>query len=507
MHLFTQKQQTNGSKYPDVDNFVDKDSVLIGEEDSGKQKRLPFDDWYTHIHAPGAPGTGKTAFLESLCRQLIVLKKGLTVIDPLGVLIFRLLIWLSWNPQYAERVVLVSPYTRPHYCGYNPLRKVSYFEDTNVHSAWWADLTKKAAKDDANLPLYTRLVEESADPLIEAQPSSLTPIEIPFFYTPARFPALRNIVKYSSGDGVREQWEQLLNATPAQQRKLVVEEMGSLRNRMPRFVRNHFVRMTLGRNENTLDFKDVVEDSTVLLVDTSPHSGILARVHSFTLSAVFLGAETAYMRTRSQAQAETNPRWTVIDEFQNVISPEIASSLDELRNFGWRSVLSHQRFGQLLREDRDILDAVNVDAGIKAVFGRLSPDALRILEPLVYLGEHDFYKEKYSTYANQEAVPHYFSLDELTYQRQVELYRQPRQHMTWKVLDQAPSRIKIAHVQPYEYDHERFRALIDFIIRNHPEYYLLEDDIQEIIVRRQHALEELPKDEQETLEDFRNKGR
>ena len=135
--------------------------------------------------------------------------------------------------------------------------------------------------------------------------------------------------------------------------------------------------MTLGRNENTLDFEDVVENRKVLLVDTSPHSGVLARVHSFTLSSVFLGAETAYMRTRSQEQAATNPRWTIIDEFQNVISSEISASLDELRNFGWRSVLSHQRFGQLLREDRDILDAVNVDCGIKAVFGRIEGGTFR----------------------------------------------------------------------------------------------------------------------------------
>ena len=34
-----------------------------------------------------------------------------------------------------------------------------------------------------------------------------------------------------------------------------------------------------------------------------------------------------------------------------------------------------------------------------------------------------------------------------------------------------------------------------------------EDDIQEIIVRRQHALEELSEDADESLDDFRNKGR
>ena len=202
---------------------------------------------------------------------------------------------------------------------------------------------------------------------------------MPIFYQLSKGAARAKLIEKSQAD-IRQEWEDFESLNRSQKR----DELGSLRNRIPRFVRNHFVRMTLGRSENTLDFQDVVEDRTKLLIDLAPKNGILGRSHSYMLGCLFIGAETSYMRTRSQEQAATNPRWTMIDEFHNMLTPDIGAALDELRNFGWRSILSHQRFGQLLREDVDLLDAVNTDAGIKGVFGRLNDEALRVLEPLLF---------------------------------------------------------------------------------------------------------------------------
>ena len=54
------------------------DNILIGEDlDSKESYWLSLEDWRTHWHVPGAPGTGKTSLLEVLLRALIEQRQGL----------------------------------------------------------------------------------------------------------------------------------------------------------------------------------------------------------------------------------------------------------------------------------------------------------------------------------------------------------------------------------------------------------------------------------------------
>lgn len=470
----------------------DQDNLLVGEDiDSGEPVLFPIRESFSHWHVPGAPGTGKTSLLELLLRFLITNDYSCCLIDPLGPLFDRVVNWLAHHPEHAKDVIIISPGdTNPYWPGFNPLKQVDYIQDLQVHADMIADSIAKVFGDDRqNTPLLSRKSEEAAEPLIQ---NGLTFLEMPYFYQLNRGDVRAKFVAKSEGAGIREEWEDFENLSRTQKR----DELGSLRNRLPRFVRNHAVRMLLGRNENTINIPDVVENRKKLLINLAPKQGLLGRTHSYMLGSLFIGAITSYIRTRTQKQADATPYWLVADEFHNMLTPDISSALDELRNFNLKLVMSHQRFGQLLREDVDLLDAVMIDAGIKVVFGRLSPEALDLLEPMMYLGEHDFNKVKYQTYSDQEAVPHFFTLDELRYQRQVELYRQPRQHMTLKILEATPQRIKVASVEPYPRDNVKHQALMNLIVQNHPHYYLEEDEILRIITERQEALEAPDEDEE-----------
>jgi hypothetical protein len=73
-----------------------------------------------------------------------------------------------------------------------------------------------------------------------------------------------------------------------------------------------------------------------------------------------------------------------IDEFPQFVSTDIARSLDELRKFGIRLILAHQRFAQL---SDDLRSAVLTNAKIRAVFGGLTREDAEILARELFTGE------------------------------------------------------------------------------------------------------------------------
>lgn len=471
--------------------------LVIGQLETGEPVTFSLADFVSHLWAPGAPGTGKTSLLVLLVQWLITLGQGVCLIDPVGSAFNRITNWLSYFPEYAQNVIILSPTdTAPFFAGLNPLQGVVWIEDIHVHADLIADCIVKVHggnRDDT--PLLSRKSEEIAEPVSSG---AYTFLEFPYFYQLRQSTARAKLSSHSQDEGIREEWREFEALSRSQKR----DELGSIRNRLPRFTRNHAIRMTLGRTTRNIDIADVVENRKQLLINASPGRGILGRSHSYLLSCLALSFITAYMRSRSEEQINSHSFYVFLDEFHNSITPDISAALDELRNTSLRIGMFHQRFGQLLREDRDILDAVLTDSGIKAIFGRLAPEALSQIQPLLYMGRLNFHQTKYQTYSvDQEAVPHFYTLQELEHQKAAELYMQPNQHMTWKYLSDPPRRIKVADVPQYPRDETRRHQLIDTIIANHPEVYMHQDEIEAEIQARHKSLELPPDTEPESYLD------
>ena len=97
------------------------DEIRIGFEKDGAFY-LDLEKLKTHMHVIGLTGTGKSFFLELLCRQLLQLGHGFCLIDPLGFLYQSVVNFIAHHPEYADRVVFFDP-TQPsdYMVGYNPL--------------------------------------------------------------------------------------------------------------------------------------------------------------------------------------------------------------------------------------------------------------------------------------------------------------------------------------------------------------------------------------------------
>src|SRR5438270_5334808 len=84
-----------------------------------------------------------------------------------------------------------------------------------------------------------------------------------------------------------------------------------------------------------------------------------------------------------------------MDEFQNVVSLDVAEMLDQVRKRGLFLVLAHQRFGHL---DENLLDAVLTNCQIKAVFGGLPYESAKLMAQELFIGKLDPRKIKAAIY-------------------------------------------------------------------------------------------------------------
>ena len=153
---------------------------------------------------------------------------------------------------------------------------------------------------------------------------------------------------------------------------------GDLRNVVPYitskfdiFIANEIMRPIVGQQRSAFNFKDIMDNKKILLVNLS--KGRLGDLNSNLLGLVIVGKimMTALQRTE---YLHTNPPnfYLYIDEFQNVTTNTIATILSEARKFHLSMTMAHQYVSQLTKE---IKESVFGNVGTMAVFRIGADDA------------------------------------------------------------------------------------------------------------------------------------
>lgn len=173
---------------------------------------------------------------------------------------------------------------------------------------------------------------------------------------------------------VRQDWEEFEKL--AKTDKLALVE--SSRNRLRRVLHAAPIQMMLAQNQNTLNFKEVLDEGQFLLANLG---GIAAPETQRLLGALLINGLFHAAKLRNSRRRRD---WFLIcDEFGEFATRDFANSLDQLRKFGVHLILAHQRLRQLEREDADVLSAVMTNAKVKVVFGGLErPEADRMTREL-----------------------------------------------------------------------------------------------------------------------------
>ena len=259
----------------------------------------------THTYVVGITGKGKSKLLEHILFQDIVHGRGCGVLDPHSDLVEDLLHYLHSHPKKSEahweRVIYFDPSRKDYLVPFNVLNTPysPYETAQNVVEAFQRTWPKALAE----APRFANIVTASVLTLVA---NELTLIELPKLLTDPAFRSrlLRQVEDPELVAFWRERYEKWGRDTP-----VMIE---SVLNKVTAFTFNPQLRLILGASENHLNFRQIMDDGKVLLVDLGRCDAETRRLLG---SLIVTGMEQA-ARSRKNVQGTGNPSTSVSTSFK-----------------------------------------------------------------------------------------------------------------------------------------------------------------------------------------------
>lgn len=338
----------------------------LGEDvASGERVFLSEEDRAEHVHIIGSTGEGKSKLMELMIRQDLLAGRGVCLIDPHGRLFKDVVAFCASKrlPWVRDKIILFNPAREDFVVGYDPLHRSSKDISHQVDSMVTACCRVWGAKNMDETPRLKRWLRNIFFTLID---KNLTLVEAQYLVDPADG-AMRDIITTGLGEPfVAAQWDNLSDLSPTR----FYEQLESSMNRMMEFLAAPRMRRILAQKERSLDFRKIMDEGHILLVNLSSSQRV-SEENADTLGSLLVND---FFLTATDRPKGARPFYLYIDEFSRFVNRDIARILDECRKFGLHLTLAHQHLAQLEKEDAHVYDSVMSDAKTKIVFGGLAYD-------------------------------------------------------------------------------------------------------------------------------------
>jgi hypothetical protein len=167
----------------------------------------------------------------------------------------------------------------------------------------------------------------------------------------------------------RRYWENFNERKDAEQQRVLEAPL----RRLTTFLRAPLVRNIVSQPESTIRFRQFMDSRKIILISLSTHS--LGGPNAELLGALFVSMFWRAAASRRDVPEEQRvPTYYWIDEFQNYVTPEIASILAEARKFGLGMCFANQFFAQVAQASPLVADAVKGNCGTKMTYRLGSPE-------------------------------------------------------------------------------------------------------------------------------------
>lgn len=331
----------------------------------------------THMQVIGSTGTGKSKFLEWMIRQDIKNNEGLCLLDPHGTLYDKIVNYIAKN-QLVEhglrKVVLLDLRDNEWSFGFNPLRmsssSTSFLVDSMIEacSAVWGN------EDTNKTPLLKRCLRGVFHVLAEKGLS----LNEAYHLIDSANPQIRQFLAHDIKDPIiHNEWANFNKKATRE----FDETFMSTRNRLMEFLHSPIIRKIVGQNEDTIDFKKLMDEGYIVLVNLSVRGG-LSQANSQLLGALIINDLFINALGREEG---AKPFYLYIDECADYITDDIGRILDQCRKFGLHAILSHQTLAQLRQKGERIYQSVMANAKTKVIFGGLEFNEARELTQNIFI--------------------------------------------------------------------------------------------------------------------------
>lgn len=321
---------------------------------------LTQEDRESHIHILGAPGEGKSKFLELLLRSDIQNGYGACLLDPSenGDTAFKVLKYCV--SVGFEKVCLINPVDFLEFKRVPVFNPIKYNAPATVSVGNVMDALKVLwnTKDFADTPR----IQKYATALLHAlHASGMTLVESLYFLTRSEFSIQRTSIIDALPIGNLHR----SHLTSAYQTLLTFEQFQSTVNRFSVF-QDPTLRLMIGSTKPGISFTKLISEGWLILVNLDPQSVWGTEQIQQRLIGTLLINEIVYAIHRLTESGWKGVYYLYIDEVGDYATSKIAYILDKKRKTGLRFTIAHQRFDQV--EDRNVLSSVRGSAKTKALF-------------------------------------------------------------------------------------------------------------------------------------------
>jgi hypothetical protein len=349
---------------------IPKEGLKLGFSDfRGTQTeiRLDRDARRRHLYIIGQTGVGKSGFIEEMAKQDASNKEGMCIIDPHGDSIDHILECIP--KERAEDVIYFDPSDTERPFGFNmleydekhPEQKTFVINEIiNIFDKLY-DLSQTGG------PMFEQYMRNALLLIMDSPETGSTLMEVPRVFRDVEF--RKEKLKLCKDQTVVDFWEK--EAEKAGGDAALENIAPYINSKLTSFISNDMMRPIISQQESTLDFRKIMDEKKILLVNLS--KGKIGEINSHLLGMIIVGKLLMAALSRTELpEEERNDFYLYIDEFQNFTTDSIAQILAEARKYRLCLTIGHQYIGQL---SEDISKAVFGNVGSMSVFRVGAEDA------------------------------------------------------------------------------------------------------------------------------------
>ena len=339
----------------------------------GKKKEVHFQkkDRSRHHYIIGKSGSGKSALLSYMVRQDIINGEGVAVIDPHGDLIEDVLNYVP--KERAKDVIIFDPSSTDRPMGLNILESTTPAEMDMV-SSQATEIFIKLFGDEIFGPRIQHYFRNAYLTLAEDQEEGATLIDVPRMFTDDAF--MKYKVKKVKNPVVKSFWQNEYANTGERERQEMIPYFSA---KFGPFITNSIMRNTIGQTKSAFNFRKVMDEGKILLVNLS--KGKIGDLNTQLLGLIIVSKlQMAAMSRADMDEADRKEFFLYVDEFQNFATDSFCSILSEARKYRLSLIMAHQYISQLVvskfgNTSTQIRDAVFGNVGTLCSFKVGADDA------------------------------------------------------------------------------------------------------------------------------------
>ncbi|WKZ30603.1 MAG: type IV secretory system conjugative DNA transfer family protein [Candidatus Dojkabacteria bacterium] len=303
------------------------------------------DDRRRHTYIIGQTGTGKSWFLANMILQDIYMGKGLALLDPHGATVEQVLERIP--PERAEDVIYFNPADVQRPFGMNYIEFRNEYEKHEIVNGFLGLMKKMFDPHDQGIvgPRFERAVRNAMLTVMAEQGNTL--VEVLRCIADEQF-ALSFMDKIDD-DEVRNYWLKEMAST---EKKDKSEILGWLTSKFDRFVTNILIRHIIGQSESSFNFRQVMDNKKILLVNLS--KGLIGEENAQFLGLLVIPKILRAALSREDIhESERQDFYLYVDEFQNFATEDFAQILSEARKYRLNLIVANQYIQQMSEKIRN----------------------------------------------------------------------------------------------------------------------------------------------------------